>query len=338
MTPRTTLYWLLSSACAALLLGTASTASAAVFPDVPKDHFAREAIIYLSNRGTLTGYSDGTFKPDRKVNRAEALKVIASGFIPKSETLEVKSTDFTDVPDNAWYLPSIKWGLTKRVIDGPPATTTFHPTRAVTKAEFLKMLFVTNGVDSKSFSDIKLPLSSDTTDVNAWYYTHLRYAVATGTTKISDAGLFGPNRELTRGDVALILYRFTLYRSGERIQDLLTLTREDVEAVITALSRQDVTGAEFASARAILLARGALLEQPDEIVVKVAVKIAEGYRALTRAYRASISGDRSAVLKLATDASTLAAQARKLSPDSKVLAEQLDTYAKSFIAQAKKSK
>ncbi len=335
MNLQTTLSWLLSGAFAAFLFGTVSVASAAVFPDVSKDHFAREAIIYLSDRGTLAGYDDGTFKPDRKVNRAEALKVIASAFIPKSDT-SAKSTDFTDVPDNAWYVPSLKWGITKNVIDGPPKTTRFYPTRAVTKAEFLKMLFTANGVDSKAFSDIKLALSSDTTDTSAWYYPHLRYAVATATTEISDAGLFGPNRELTRGDVALILYRYTLYRSGERIQDLLTLTREDVEAVITALAQQDVSQAEYASARAILLARAALLTQPDEDVVKVAVKIAEGYRALTRAYRASISGDRSAVLKHATDASTLAAQALKLSPDSKILAEQLDKYGKSFVAQAKK--
>ena len=323
------------TALVSVTLFVPSIAFAATFSDVPKDHFAHDAILYLSDRDTLSGYADGTFKPDKKVNRAEALKLIASEFIPETKAVNLKSTDFSDVPDNAWYLPAITWALGKHVIDGPPKTTAFSPSRAVTKSEFLKMLFVSNGIDAKAFSDIKLPLSSDVTDTSAWYYTHLRYAVATGTTEVSTAGVFGPNRELTRGDVAVILYRFTLYKSGERTQDLLTLTRQDVEKVITHLAANNVTEAEYASARAILIARGALLTEPDVAVVKVAVKIAEGYRALTRAYRAALSGDRNAVLKLSADASTLADQARKISPDAKTLADQLDKYSRSFAQQAR---
>ena len=321
---------------AGLLLCITPISAAAEFTDVPKSHFSHDAVIYLSDRNILAGYSDGTFKPDKKVNRAEALKTIASAFIPKTENVNRKSTDFTDIPDNAWYLPSIEWALTKRVIDGPPKATAFAPTRAVTKAEFLKMLFTANGVDAKAFSDIKLPISSDVTDTAAWYYIHLRYAVATATTEIPESGVLGPNRELTRGDVAVILYRYALYKDGLRIQDLLTLTREDVERVITSLAKGDAQNAEYASARAILLTRAAVLSEPDQIVVKVAVKIAEGYRALTRAYRASLAGDRDSVVKLSNDAITLADQARKISADSKTLADQLEKYAKSFATQAKK--
>ncbi len=313
----------------------APAASAAAFPDVPASHFAKDAITFLSDRNVLTGYSDGTFKPDRQVNRAEALKVIASTFIPKTENVQRKSTAFTDIPDNAWYLPSIEWALTKKVIDGPPAKTAFAPNRTVTKAEFLKMLFAANGIDMNSFGDISLPLATDTTDTKAWYYPVIRYAIATGTTMASDAGLIGPNRELTRGDVAVLLHRFTLYRENQRTQALLTETKSEVEEIITNLSRANASAAEYASARAILIARGALLTEPDEAVVKVAVKIAEGFRALTRAYRAAINGDKAAVIKHATDASTLASQARKISPESKALADQLDKYSKSFKDQAR---
>ncbi len=333
----TTPLWLLSSTTALSVTSMlfCIPASAATFSDVPKNHFAYDAIGYLSDQKILAGYSDDTFKPDRKVNRAEALKIIASNFIPKSNSIQLKSTAFTDVPDNAWYLPSIEWAVTKKVIDGPPKTTAFHPTRSITKAEFLKMLFTAYGVDIKSFSDISLPLSSDVLDTGAWYYPYLRYAVATDTTAVSDAGLFGPNRELSRGDVALLLYRFTLYRNNQRTQELLTQTKQEVEDVITNLSKGKVSNAEFASARAILIARAALLTEPDAPVVKVAVKMAEGYRALTRAYRAGVNGDTAGVIKLSADASTLAGQARKISPEAKTLADQLDQYSKSFAAQAK---
>ncbi|MSR86905.1 S-layer homology domain-containing protein [Candidatus Peribacteria bacterium] len=330
------LFRLLSLALPVIALFSIEGVSAAVFPDVPKDHFALEAVNYLTEKSVLTGYADGTFRPDQKVNRAEALKIIASAFVPVSDTVRLKSKDFTDVPDDIWYLPSIEWAMSKKVIDGPPKKTAFLPTQAVTKAEFLKMLFAANGVDANAFGDIKLPLSSDVANTKEWSYPHLRYAVASGTTEISDGGLFGPTRELTRADVSLLLYRFTLYRSGQRTQDLLTLTHEDVENVITALSKGKATEAEYASARAILLARAAVLTEPDAVVVKVAVKIAEGYRALTRAYRAGLNGDVNTVVKLSADAATLAGQARRLSPESKSLADQLDKYSRSFSDQAKK--
>lgn len=317
----------------------APVAGAAAFPDVRKDHFAYDAIVSLSDRGVLTGYADGTFKPDRKVNRAEALKIIAAPFLPKSETIRAKSAEFADVPENAWYLPALQWALDRKsVIDGPPKATLFHPTRAVTKAEFLKMLFTANGVDLKAFGEIALPLGADVADPGAWYYPPLRYAVATGTTTASKSGAYGPERELTRGDVAVLLHRFSLFRDGQRTQFLLSETQREIEGVIDLLARSDARGADLGSARAILLARGALLSEPDEAVVKVAVKIAEGYRALTRAYRASQSGDIATVLKLSKDAEYLAEQAEKMSPDASSLAGQLKSYAKSFRQQAEKAR
>lgn len=322
--------------CACLLAWT-GTASAASFSDVPKDHFAADAIGFLGDRGVLTGYADGTFKPDKKVNRAEALKIIASVFIPESRANALKSR-YNDVSDGEWYLPAIEWALDKGgVIDGPPKATDFHPTRAVTKAEFLKMLLNGNGIDMKSFGDITLALSSDVTDTKAWYFPSMRYAVATGTTAIGSSGLYGPARELTRGDVALILYRFTLFREGRRTQDLLTLTRQEVEDIITSLAKGDIREAEYGSARAILIARGALLAEPEAGAVKVAVKIAEGYRALTRAYRAGLAGDLDAVIKLSNDAGYLAEQARKMAPEAGTVATQLSQHAKSFSEQAKRA-
>lgn len=325
---------LLITALVAMCSGSA--ASAAEFSDVPKSHFARESILYLADRNILAGYADGTFKPDRKVNRAEALNIIASEFIPKSATIIMRSADFADVPDNAWYLPPIIWALPKKIIDGPPAAAEFHPARTVTKAEFLKMLFAAYGIDPKAFNDIALPLSADATDVKAWYYPSLRYAIATATTIAPESGTLGPERELTRGDVAVLLHRFTLYRDGRRTQELLTGTRKDVERVITFLAKGDVRNAEYASARAILIARGALITEPEQPVVKVAVKIAEGYRALTRAYRASLNGDLDSVRKLSADATTLAGQARAISGEAAALADQLEKYSRSFAEQVRK--
>lgn len=46
------------------------------FSDVPKSHWASEAIEYVKEKNIMTGYSDGSFKPDRPLTRAEMASII----------------------------------------------------------------------------------------------------------------------------------------------------------------------------------------------------------------------------------------------------------------------
>lgn len=47
------------------------------FKDVNKDHWAYEAIKDLTDRKILTGYEDGTFKPDEPITRAEVVTILS---------------------------------------------------------------------------------------------------------------------------------------------------------------------------------------------------------------------------------------------------------------------
>jgi hypothetical protein len=51
------------------------------FPDVPADHWAFKYIQKMYEYGISTGYSDGTYKPSRIVNRAQMAVFIARGFL-----------------------------------------------------------------------------------------------------------------------------------------------------------------------------------------------------------------------------------------------------------------
>jgi expansin (peptidoglycan-binding protein) len=55
---------------------TATAPEAASFTDVAADLWAADAIAYVQSTGLMTGYSDGTFKPDSILTRAEAVKVL----------------------------------------------------------------------------------------------------------------------------------------------------------------------------------------------------------------------------------------------------------------------
>ena len=306
------------------------------FFDVPTDHYAYDAVEYLRSAGILKGYADGAFRPDKKVNRAEALAIVATQLLSDADAKKYITSPFTDVPDDAWFLPYVEWARGRGIIQGPPAAAKFDPSRPVTKAELIKMFLLSRKVDPNSFGDIQLPLSRDANNIKAWYYPTLRYAVASSMTVATSQHLFAPEKQLTRGEVALLLYRFFQYRDGQRAADALVEARKEVENVINFLSAGSFADAQYASARGLLLARGANEMRSNENVVKVAVKIAEGTRALVRAYEAAQKQDWKTVIKLSQDAWFLGDQAKKISPESTTVAEQLQTYAKSFADQARK--
>lgn len=69
-------------------------------------HWARPYIQRLSGSGVITGFPDGTFRPDDTVTRGELAKMVsfAFGYAPAS------GGAFTDVPEDAWYAPYV-YGL-----------------------------------------------------------------------------------------------------------------------------------------------------------------------------------------------------------------------------------
>src|SRR3989339_1684507 len=181
------------------------------FSDVPPSHPAYEAAEFLKSAGIISGYADGTFKPDRKVNRAEALKIIVAPLVKPEQLATLTVTTFEDIASTAWYLPYAEAARMNAIVDGPPAKPRFLGENPVIKAEFLKMLQLAYKVDPlASFSDIALPLATDVASTSDWFYPYMRYALASSMTMISTEGDLSPARELTRGDTALLLHRFIM--------------------------------------------------------------------------------------------------------------------------------
>lgn len=306
------------------------------FSDVPTDHPAYEAAEYLKEQGVISGYADGTFKPDKLVNRAEALKIIIGALVTADELAAATSTNFDDVPAGAWYLPYVEVAKGKGIVDGPPKKTSFNGEKAVVKVEFIKMLLLANSEDPvTAYSEIRLPLSVDVANPDEWFYPHLRYAVTASMTMIGQDGRFHPGSELTRGQTALLIHRYLMYKEGRRTQALLSETENEILIILKMLETNDITQAEYASARALLAARGAHASKPNETIVVGALKIAESFRALVRAYRSGVEKDFEAVVKLAKDAWGLADQARQREPSLGTLAEQVQTISTNMANSAR---
>lgn len=99
------------------------------FNDVAKDCWAANYIGYMQQFGIVTGYTDGSFRPNAPVTRAE-FAAIASRF----EKLTQGSASFTDVPDTHWAVKYINFAATRGWVTGY-ADGTFKPEHSITRAE-----------------------------------------------------------------------------------------------------------------------------------------------------------------------------------------------------------
>ena len=99
------------------------------FNDVAKNCWAANYIGYMQQFGIITGYSDGSFRPDAPVTRAE-FAAIASRF----EKLTEGSKSFTDVPNTYWATRYINFAATRGWVTGY-SDGTFKPENPITRAE-----------------------------------------------------------------------------------------------------------------------------------------------------------------------------------------------------------
>jgi hypothetical protein len=177
------------------------SASAATFSDVPSDHVFYDAITFLSEKGIVEGYSDGTFKPDDTVTRAEAMKIIMMTFSPSQNS--TSNEIFSDVKLSDWFFSYIMQAQAQGVVTGY-SDGTFKPGNTVNLAELLKMLILSAKVDI-SFdvnSDVFADVPKDT-----WYSKYALYAKSYNLVTPDDRGNLNASIPIKRGRFSEIVYR-----------------------------------------------------------------------------------------------------------------------------------
>lgn len=97
--------------------------------------YVEQAVRY----GLVGGYSDDTFRPNKSITRAEAVKILAE-FLELELNENAEST-FSDVENEAWYAPYVDAIREAGVVTGY-ADGTFKPNNPITRAEASKVIKV----------------------------------------------------------------------------------------------------------------------------------------------------------------------------------------------------
>lgn len=101
----------------------------ASFSDVTSAHWAANYIGYMEQFGIVRGYSDGTFRPNAPITRAEFAAICC-----RFEQLTDGAATFTDVPASHWAAKSIAYAAKRGWVTGY-ADGTFKPGNNITRAE-----------------------------------------------------------------------------------------------------------------------------------------------------------------------------------------------------------
>ena len=101
------------------------------YSDVTADKWYNNAVSTLSRLGVISGYPDGTFRPDASITRAEFAKIAVSFCKYGSTTY---SGCFSDVKASDWFSTCVETARNSNLIAGYPDGT-FRPNNAITRAE-----------------------------------------------------------------------------------------------------------------------------------------------------------------------------------------------------------
>ena len=134
---------------------------------------------------------------------------------------------FTDVPADRWSYPYIKQLYDAGVVSGTSATT-FEPTANVTRAQFVTMIAGLAGADVSGYASGPF----DDVQAGSWYAPYVNWAAASGIVSGTSATTFEPAAEISRQDMAVMLYNYA-QQAGVQL-DQTTVTPFTDEGSIAA--------------------------------------------------------------------------------------------------------
>lgn len=173
-----------------------------LFTDI-NGHWAEAYIKQAIENGIFNGYTDGTFKPDNNLTRAQAASVIV-----RALQLKNRSTEDNAFLDISGYAPATQADIMAAYSNGLVRGQNgyFKPTNNVTRAQLALIAWrvLEQGVDTKDFSSsLKHPFTDLGNFDNETIYAISALADLGIITK--DEATFRPNDAATRADTAAII-------------------------------------------------------------------------------------------------------------------------------------
>lgn len=177
-------------------------AAPATFSDVPTSYWGYPAISSLSSKGIVSGYPDGTFKPEASITRAEFATMLVNAL--GLNTSGTTST-FTDVTADAWYYGTVNAAASAKLVSGT-GNNLFAPNALITREEMAVMVVNALGTKAPTIAGTELNAFSDKSAVSSWAVSGMEEAVKAGIVSGMTASTIAPLDNATRVQAAEMIY------------------------------------------------------------------------------------------------------------------------------------
>jgi hypothetical protein len=188
---------------------------ALAYSDVSDSYPYKAAVDSISEKGIVSGYADGTFKPEAKINRAEFTKIVVGAALSYNSSQDPSGYDiysnqglsFSDMGPKAWYIPYLRKAVENNVISGYPDGT-FKPAQTINLVEASKIL-----ANAFKIETIQ-PQGSE------WYSQYIETLASENTIPSSFKYL---SQNVTRGEMAEMVWRILEKKSDQPAATLAQL-------------------------------------------------------------------------------------------------------------------
>jgi len=195
-------------------------ANAQNFSDVQSTNINKDAIEFFKSTNVIQGYSDGTYKPENRINRAEFIKIIVASQV-KNPT---GSNCFKDVKDE-WFAKYVCTAKSLGYIQGY-SDGTFKPGEYINFAEASKII-------TKALS-----VTPDTTGTNNEWFAGFVNALAEKNAIPTTIQFF--DKDVSRGEMAEVMWRVK-----EKVTDKVSQDYESITKPFPAIKSCDALQEKF---------------------------------------------------------------------------------------------
>ena len=219
---------------AVLAASMAMSVTAFGAPTDIQGHWAQNTINKWVDKGDISGYPDGTFRPNNMITRAEFVVLVnnAMGYTKSGYAY------FSDVPSHYWGKNAIQTGVAAGYISGD-GNGIFRPNDPVTRQEAAAM--ISRILDLKQ-NESRAYRYTDSYAISNWAKGVVGAVSEAGIMAGYPDGSFGPNRVLTRAEAVLALDKTVNYKPGDQEEDKEETKKEDMLLTQSKLEDTTITG------------------------------------------------------------------------------------------------
>ncbi|WMT40920.1 S-layer homology domain-containing protein [Paenibacillus sp. D2_2] len=162
-------------------------------------HWAKSSIEKALAKGIVTGYADGTFRPNQQVSRAEFVTMISRALSIKGTS---KITPFTDQGQfPGWALEAINQSVGSGLISGY-TDGTFRPNQQLTRLEMAVILVRAAGLPLDSAAKLAF---NDADYIPSWAVPYVAAAYQAGLIQGVSGNRFAPGEKATRAEAVTVI-------------------------------------------------------------------------------------------------------------------------------------